>query len=177
MYYVSYTENHSPIPSTILQYILHVFPSLIYLAVHDSWLRLATAEIVGSSESQGSLENRNCIQGAPLCDSFLILSRFSSSWRVMALLGDAVCCANNLDVLESESPSLEMTHLRVFVSTITKSLSKLILRKWPLVKVEITLIKTERREKASETFSGLCEWILLPHSLVNLISISKQFSS
>lgn len=47
----------------------------------------------------------------------------------MALLGDAVCCANNLDVLESESPSLEMTHFRVFVSTITKSLSKLILRK------------------------------------------------
>lgn len=119
----------------------------------------------GSNENQGSLENRSCIQGAPLCDSFLILSRFSLSWRVMALLGQALCCADNLDVLESESPSLEMTHFRVFLSAITKSLSKLILMKWPLVKVEITLIKTERREKASETFSQLCEWILLPHSL------------
>lgn len=51
------------------------------------------------------------------------------SWSVMALLGDAACCANNLDVLESESLSLEMTHFRVLVSAITKSLSKLILLK------------------------------------------------
>lgn len=47
----------------------------------------------------------------------------------MALLGDAVCCANNLDVLESERFSLEIMHFRVLVSAITKSLSKLILTK------------------------------------------------
>lgn len=123
-----------PVPSTIPQHILHVFPSLIYPAVHDASPRLAIGEIVGSSENQGSRENRNCIQGSPLCDSFLILSRLPSSWRVMALLGNAVGCANNLDVLESERLSLEMTHFRVLVSAITKSLSKLILMKWSFVK-------------------------------------------
>lgn len=51
-------------------------------------------EIIGSSENQGSLENRNPIQGAAFHDSFLILEMLLSSWRVMALLGDAVCCAN-----------------------------------------------------------------------------------
>lgn len=56
-------------------------------------------------------------------------SKVVVSWSVMALLGDAVCCASNLDVLESESLSLEMTHFRVLVSAITKSLSKLILLK------------------------------------------------
>ena len=51
-------------------------------------------EIIGSSENQGSLENRNPIQGAALSDYFLILERLPSNWRVMALLGDAMCCGN-----------------------------------------------------------------------------------
>jgi len=68
---------------------------------------------IGSSENQGSLENRNPTQGAALSDSFLILERLLPSWRVMALLGDAVHCVNetecslvvpwnNLDVPGSE---------------------------------------------------------------------------
>ena len=103
----------SPIPSITPQRILLVFPSPMYLAVHDAWLRPAMGKSIGSSENQGSLENRNPTQGAALSDSFLILERLLPSWRVMALLGDAVHCVNetecslvvpwnNLDVPGSE---------------------------------------------------------------------------
>lgn len=126
---VSCTENHSPntfhYPSAHLVCLPITHSSCCTWCLNEA----CNGGDCSSSENQGSLENRNGIQGAPLCDCFLILSRFSSSWKVMALLGEAVCCASNLDVLESESPSLEMTHFRVFVSAITKNLSKLILMK------------------------------------------------